>query len=71
MLLWWKSLNFELSFEGSLFCESPNKQGLQYMMPYVCWLGSCEGVSYESYIMLTTATFSGAVSKIEEESVGH
>lgn len=67
MLLWWKSSDFELSFEGFLSCKSPNKQDLQCMMPSVWWPGSCEDVSYESNMMLTTTALSGAVSKIEEK----
>ncbi|RVX21461.1 E3 ubiquitin-protein ligase RKP [Vitis vinifera] len=64
MLLWWKSSDFELSFEGFLSCKSPNKQDLQCMMPSVWWPGSCEDVSYESNMMLTTTALSGAVNHL-------
>lgn len=67
----WKPLNFKMSFERSLLCKSLNKQSFQYMMFSACLLGSCEDVSYECYMILTTATSSRAVSESEEESVSH
>ncbi|XAR73306.1 hypothetical protein NMG60_11007227 [Bertholletia excelsa] len=67
MVLWWKSLDFEYLLEGFLSRKSPNKQDLQCLMPSVWWPGSCEDVSYESSMMLTTTALSEAVSKIEEK----
>lgn len=67
----WKPLNFKMSFERSPLCKSLNKQSFQYMMFYACLLGSCEDVSYERYMILTTEASSGAVSESEEESVSH
>ncbi|XP_042506363.1 E3 ubiquitin-protein ligase RKP-like isoform X1 [Macadamia integrifolia] len=66
MVLWWESSDFDFLFEGFLSRKGLNKQDLQCLMPSVWWPGSCEDVSYESCMMLTTATLSGAVSKIEE-----
>ncbi|GKV25291.1 hypothetical protein SLEP1_g34750 [Rubroshorea leprosula] len=67
MVLWWKSSHFEYLFEGFLSCKSPNKQDLQYMIPSVWWPSSCEDVSNESSMLLTTTALSEAVSKIEEK----
>ncbi|WCJ31794.1 E3 ubiquitin-protein ligase RKP [Euphorbia peplus] len=67
MVLWWKSTDFELLFEGFLSQKSPSKQDLHYLMPSVWWPGSCEDVSYESSMLLTTTALSEAVSKIEEK----
>ncbi|CAK9176746.1 unnamed protein product [Ilex paraguariensis] len=67
MTLWWKSSDFEFLFEGFLSRKSPNKQDLQCLMPYVWWPGSCEDVSCESSMMLTTTALSEAVCKIEEK----
>ncbi|XP_031262004.1 E3 ubiquitin-protein ligase RKP isoform X4 [Pistacia vera] len=67
MVLWWKSSDFEFIFEGFLSRKSPNRQDLQCMMPSVWWPGSCEDVSYESSMMLTTTALSEGVNKIEEK----
>ncbi|TXG60567.1 hypothetical protein EZV62_015140 [Acer yangbiense] len=67
MVLWWRSSDFEFIFEGFLSRKSPNKQDLQCMMPSVWWPGSCEDVSYESSMMLTSSALSNTVSKIEEK----
>ncbi|KAK6924149.1 Ubiquitin conjugation factor E4, core [Dillenia turbinata] len=67
MLVWWNSLDFEFLFEGFLSQKSPNKQDLQCMMPSVWWPGSCDDVSYENGMMLTTTALSGAINKIEEK----
>ncbi|PON50865.1 43kDa postsynaptic protein [Trema orientale] len=67
MVLWWKSTDFELLFEGFLSRKCPNKQDLEAIMPSVWWPGSCEDMSYESSMMLTTTALSEAVSKIEEK----
>ncbi|KAH7565886.1 hypothetical protein JRO89_XS08G0031300 [Xanthoceras sorbifolium] len=67
MVLWWRSSDFEFIFEGFLSRKSPNRQDLQCMMPSVWWPGSCEDVSYESSMMLTTSALSDTVSKIEEK----
>ncbi|ESR41281.1 E3 ubiquitin-protein ligase RKP [Citrus sinensis] len=67
MVLWWNSLDFEFIFEGFLSRKSPNRQDLQCMIPSVWWPGSCEDISYESSMMLTTTALSEAVSKIEEK----
>lgn len=64
MVLWWKSSDFEFLFEGFLSRKTPNKQDLEYMMPSVWWSGSCEDVSYESGMILTTTALSKAVSKV-------
>ncbi|KAF5749930.1 E3 ubiquitin-protein ligase RKP [Tripterygium wilfordii] len=67
MVLWWKSSDFELLFEGFLSQKSPNQHDFQGMMPSVWWPGSCEDVSYESSMILATSALSEAVSKIEEK----
>ncbi|XP_015890975.3 E3 ubiquitin-protein ligase RKP isoform X1 [Ziziphus jujuba] len=67
MVLWWKSTDFELLFEGFLSRKSPNKQDLESLMPSVWWPGSSEDASYESSMMLTTTALSDIVSKIEEK----
>nr|XP_043631994.1 E3 ubiquitin-protein ligase RKP [Erigeron canadensis] len=67
MVIWWKMSDFEFLFEGFLSQRSPNKQDLQYMIPAVWWPGSCEDISYESSMMLTTRTLTDAVDKIEEK----
>lgn len=67
MVVWWKMSDFEFLFEGFLSLRSPNKQDLQYMIPAVWWPGSCEDISYESSMMLTTRTLSEAIEKIEEK----
>ncbi|BBH05621.1 protein related to KPC1 [Prunus dulcis] len=67
MVLWWKSPDFEFLFEGFLSRKNPNKHDLESMMPSVSWPGSCEDVSYESTMALTTKALSEAVSKIEEK----
>lgn len=64
MVLWWKSSDFEFIFEGFLSRKSPNRHDLQRIMPSVWWPGSCEDVSYESSMMLTTTALSEAVSKV-------
>ncbi|KAM7523681.1 hypothetical protein LguiA_013583 [Lonicera macranthoides] len=67
MILWWKLSDFDLLFEGFLSRKSPNTQDLQCMMPSVWWPGSCEDMSYETGMTLTTTALSEAVSKIEEK----
>ncbi|XP_021736630.1 E3 ubiquitin-protein ligase RKP-like [Chenopodium quinoa] len=67
MVLWWKSSEFEFLLEGFLSWKSPNKHDLQLMMPSVWWPNSCEDVSHESSMMLTTTALSDAISKIEEK----
>ncbi|KAI7978866.1 E3 ubiquitin-protein ligase RKP, partial [Camellia lanceoleosa] len=67
MALWWKLENFEFLFEGFLSRKSPNRQDLQYLIPSVWWPGSCDDISYESSMMLTTTALSEALSKIEEK----
>uniref|UniRef100_A0A2P2LBI5 RING-type E3 ubiquitin transferase n=1 Tax=Rhizophora mucronata TaxID=61149 RepID=A0A2P2LBI5_RHIMU len=67
MVLWWKLSDFEFLFEGFLSQRSPNKQDLQCMMPSVWWPGSCEDISYEDSMMLTTTALSETVSKIEKK----
>ncbi|KAL5555872.1 hypothetical protein UlMin_038108 [Ulmus minor] len=67
MVLWWKSEDFEFLFEGFLSQKFPNKQDLESLMPSVWWPGSCEDISYESSMMLTTTALSEAVNKIEEK----
>ncbi|KAF4355134.1 hypothetical protein F8388_026059 [Cannabis sativa] len=67
MVLWWKSTDFEFLFEGFLSRKCPNKQDLESIMPSVWWPGSCEEVSYESSMLLTTTALSEAISKIEEK----
>ncbi|KAM5577439.1 E3 ubiquitin-protein ligase RKP [Rosa sericea] len=67
MVLWWKSPDFEYHFERFLSRKDPNKNDLESMMPSVWWPGSCEDVSYESSMLLTTTALSEAVSKIEEK----
>ncbi|XP_076898856.1 E3 ubiquitin-protein ligase RKP-like [Bidens hawaiensis] len=67
MVVWWKMPDFEFLFEGFLSQRCPNKQDLQHMIPAVWWPGSCEDVSNESSMMLTTKTLSEAVNKIEEK----
>ncbi|GMP26293.1 hypothetical protein CsSME_00002788 [Camellia sinensis var. sinensis] len=67
MALWWKLENFEFLFEGFLSRKNPNRQDLQYLIPSVWWPGSCDDISYESSMMLTTTALSEALSKIEEK----
>lgn len=67
MILWWKSSDFDFLFEGFLSMKTPNKRDLQYMMPSVCWPGSCEDMSYESSMVLSTTALGSAISKIEEK----
>lgn len=67
MVVWWKMSDFEFLFEGFLSQRSPNKQDLQYMIPSVWWPGSCEDISYENSMMLTTRTLTEAIDKIEEK----
>ncbi|XP_071735461.1 E3 ubiquitin-protein ligase RKP [Rutidosis leptorrhynchoides] len=67
MVVWWKMSDFEFLFEGFLSQRSPNKQDLQHMIPSVWWPGSCEDISYESSMMLTTRTITEAIDKIEEK----
>ncbi|KAG7983064.1 hypothetical protein I3843_04G085400 [Carya illinoinensis] len=67
MVLWWKSSDFEFLFEGFLSQKSPNKQDLECLMPSVWWPGSCEDVSHESGMILTTTALSKAINKIEEK----
>ena len=64
MVLWWKSTDFEFLFEGFLSRKCPNKQDLESIMPSVWWPGSCEDVSYESNMLLTTTALSEAVDKV-------
>lgn len=66
-----ETIKFKMSLERSLLCESLNKQSFQYIMLFAYLLGSCEDVSYEHYMILTTATSSRAVSESEEESMSH
>lgn len=68
MVLWWKSTDFEFLFEGFLSRKCPNKQDLESIMPSVWWPGSCEDVSYESSMLLTTTALSEAVSKVHIQS---
>ncbi|KAK9071573.1 hypothetical protein SSX86_008001 [Deinandra increscens subsp. villosa] len=67
MVVWWKMSDFEFLFEGFLSQRCPNKQDLQCMIPAVWWPGSCEDISYESSMMLTTRTLTEAIDKIEEK----
>ncbi|XP_058184868.1 E3 ubiquitin-protein ligase RKP isoform X1 [Rhododendron vialii] len=67
MVLWWKSSDFEFLFEGFLSRKTPNEQDLHRLMPSVCWPGSCEDISHENSMMLTTTALSEAVCKIEEK----
>ncbi|KAI3451086.1 hypothetical protein Pfo_007751 [Paulownia fortunei] len=67
MTLWWKSSDFEFLFEGFLSRKSPNKQDLQCLIPSVWWPGSCEDISNENSMVLTTTALSEAVNKIEEK----
>ncbi|KAI5582324.1 hypothetical protein BDE02_07G078500 [Populus trichocarpa] len=68
MVLWWKSADFELLFEGFLSQKSPNKQDLQCMMPSVWWPGSGDDISNDGRsMMLTTTALSEAIKKIEEK----
>ncbi|KAK6150498.1 hypothetical protein DH2020_015430 [Rehmannia glutinosa] len=67
MTLWWKSPDFEYLFEGLLSRKSPNKQDLQCLIPSVWWPGSCEDISNENSMVLTTTALSEAINKIEEK----
>ncbi|XP_060185646.1 E3 ubiquitin-protein ligase RKP [Lycium barbarum] len=67
MTLWWKSSDFDLLFEGFLSRKSPNKQDLQGLMPSVWWPGSCEDMSNEASLVLTTTALSEAINKVEEK----
>ncbi|KAF9623740.1 hypothetical protein IFM89_005247 [Coptis chinensis] len=53
-------------YERVLSRKGPNKQDLQYLIPSVWWPGSCEDVSHEGSVMMTTTALSEAVTKIEE-----
>jgi Kip1 ubiquitination-promoting complex protein 1 len=65
MVLWWKSADFELLFEGFLSQKSPNKQDLQCMMPSVWWPGSGDDISNDGRsMMLTTTALSEAIKKV-------
>lgn len=64
LLLWWKSSDFELLFEGFLSQKAQNKQDLEAMMPSVWWPGSHEDVSCETNMFLTTTALSETVSKV-------
>ncbi|CDP12918.1 unnamed protein product [Coffea canephora] len=67
MILWWKSADFEYIFEGFLSRKSPNKQDLQSLMPSVWWPGSCEDLSSDSSMVLTTTALSEAINMVEEK----
>ncbi|KAL7104486.1 hypothetical protein ACP275_08G247800 [Erythranthe tilingii] len=67
MTLWWKSSDFEFLFEGLLSRKSQNKQDLQCLIPSVWWPGSCEDISNENSMVMTTTALSEAVNKIEEK----
>ncbi|XP_057972414.1 E3 ubiquitin-protein ligase RKP [Malania oleifera] len=67
MVLWWKSSDFEFLFEGFLARKFPNKQDLQSVMPSVWWPDSCDAVSNERSMILTTTALSEAIAKIEEK----
>ncbi|KAH9610912.1 hypothetical protein KSS87_006588 [Heliosperma pusillum] len=67
MVLWWRLSEFDFLLEGFLSWKSPNKHDLQSMMPSVWWPNSCEDLSLESSMMLTTTVLSDAVNKIEEK----
>ncbi|KAI3794549.1 hypothetical protein L1987_37181 [Smallanthus sonchifolius] len=67
MVVWWRMLDFEFLFEEFLSQRCPNKQDLQHMIPAVWWPGSCEDISHESSMMLTTKTLTEAINKIEEK----
>ncbi|KAF9678802.1 hypothetical protein SADUNF_Sadunf07G0074000 [Salix dunnii] len=65
MVLWWKSADFELLFEGFLSHKSPNKQDLQCMMPSVWWPSSGDDISNdERSMMLTTTTLLETINKV-------
>lgn len=70
MVQWWRSSDFEILFEGFLSQKIPNKQDLQCLMPSVWWSGSCEDVSYERSMMLTTTALSDAISKVSSLILG-
>ncbi|KAI8030390.1 E3 ubiquitin-protein ligase RKP [Camellia lanceoleosa] len=61
MALWWKLLNCEYLSEGLQSRKSPNRQDHQYLIPSVWWPGSCDEISYESSMMLTTTALSEAL----------
>ncbi|XP_057774623.1 E3 ubiquitin-protein ligase RKP [Salvia miltiorrhiza] len=67
MTVWWMSSDFEFSFEGLLSRKGPNKQDLQCLIPSVWWPGSCEDLSNENSMALTTTALSEAVNMIEEK----
>ncbi|XP_049387197.1 E3 ubiquitin-protein ligase RKP isoform X1 [Solanum stenotomum] len=67
MTLWWRSSDFDLLFEGFLSRKSPNKQDLQGLMPSIWWSGSCEDVSNEASLLLTTGALSEIINKVEEK----
>ncbi|KNA19170.1 hypothetical protein SOVF_064060 [Spinacia oleracea] len=67
LVLWWKLSEFDFLLEGFLSWKCPNKQDLQLMMPSVWWPNSCEDISHENSMMLTTTALSDAISKIEEK----
>lgn len=64
MILWWSSPDFEYVFEGFLSWKSPNKQDLQTLMPSVWWPGSCEDMSSETSMILTTTALSEAINMV-------
>lgn len=64
MTLWWKSTDFEFLFEGLLSRKSPNRQDLQCLIPSVWWPGSCEDISNENSMVMTTKALSEAVNKV-------
>ncbi|GFP97326.1 E3 ubiquitin-protein ligase rkp [Phtheirospermum japonicum] len=67
MTLWWGFSDFEVLLEGFLSRKSPNKQDLQCLIPSVWWPGSCEDISSDNSMVLTTTALSDAVNKIEEK----
>ncbi|KAK4765336.1 hypothetical protein SAY86_026426 [Trapa natans] len=67
MVLWWKTADFELTFEGFLSFKSPNREDLQCLMPSAWWPGSCDDSSCESSMLLTTTALSESINKIEEK----
>lgn len=69
MILWWKSPDFDFVFEGFLSRKTPNKQDLQSLMPLVWWPGSCEDISNESSMVLTTTALSEAINMVYASSL--
>lgn len=64
MTLWWKSPDFDFLFEGLLSRKAPNKQDLQFLIPSVWWPGSCEDISNENSMVMTTTALSEAINKV-------